>query len=120
MRMRQATVGHAELADAFGEFAECWEWGVRDLVRAGDDIAQKLHDAGIAYEHDDVSAEQVFKRAIVAGFGASDADTEQAMTESWSEVGDQVGNTFTPDLSGSRRTRHWPTSRHLASRFSTT
>ncbi|NGO73820.1 hypothetical protein [Streptomyces boncukensis] len=53
MAMTKKEVGHKGLADAFEDFCEKWEWGVRGLMADADGIAQALGlSAGMNWEED--------------------------------------------------------------------
>lgn len=100
MVMFRTTIGHDGLTEAWGDFLQRWEYGVRGLVQEGDKFANKLHDAGIGYEHHDIGASEIFKRAAFDLAGDPRGDSAQAMEMSWGQLGDAtVGRLIDPDYS---------------------
>jgi hypothetical protein len=92
-------MGHTGLADAFGTFAQRWEWGVRQLVHEGNDIAERL-DLSAGYYHEaEEYATGVLKDSVVAAYGDPAVSSEDAERMSWSQVGSSVKETWTPDFS---------------------
>ncbi len=55
-------VGHAALSTAFVAFCNRWEWGVRDAVRTGRDMADELRAAAASYGHADEAGEDLLAR----------------------------------------------------------
>ncbi|NEB01432.1 hypothetical protein [Streptomyces sp. SID13726] len=99
LRLTPLQMGHPGLADAFGTFAERWEWGVRTLVHEGDELAEKL-DLSAGYYHEaEEYAIGVVKDSVMAGYGDPAASGEDAEQMSWSRIGSTVKDGWTPDLS---------------------
>ncbi|GAA0415163.1 hypothetical protein [Streptomyces luteireticuli] len=91
--------GHDGLKDALKEFCDRWEWGVRSLVRDGNQFARRVGlSAGSYYEND-----QYIKGTLKVGVAALGADPtlsdEQVEKMSMDEIADH-GNFAHVDYSG--------------------
>ncbi|MEU5128646.1 hypothetical protein [Streptomyces mobaraensis] len=70
IRMTGMESGHDGLTSALKSFCERWEWGVRSLVRDGNQFARRVGlSAGSYYEED-----QYVKRTLKVGVAAFGAD----------------------------------------------
>jgi len=74
-------VGHAGLSSTFVAFCDRWEWGLREAVGRGGELAEELRAAAGAYERGDGDGEHLLARLVydVVGDPAEPGDT-------WAEV----------------------------------
>jgi hypothetical protein len=107
-------VGHAALSSAFVVFCDRWEWGVRDAVRLGEELADDLRATGAAYGHADGAGTDLLARVVFdvvgdpGGFGDRWDDVAAAMVPDrampdWGELGRQWA-----DTAGDLADRSWP------------
>lgn len=107
-------VGHAELSSAFLLFCDRWEWGVRAAVGVGEDLADELRAADVAYGHAEGAGQDLQARiaADLAGDPAGVGETWEDLAAStvpqrgmpdWDELGGQWADTA-DDLAA----RSWP------------
>lgn len=107
-------VGHAALSSAFLVFCDRWEWGVRDAVRLGVDLADDLRAAGTVYGHADGAGQSLLARIAFdvvgdpGGFGDTWDDVGASIVPDrrlpdWGELGGQWADTM-----GDVATRSWP------------
>jgi hypothetical protein len=78
LKLNEATIGHAALANALGGFAVRWEWGVRSLVRKADDISEKLAAAGSQYKQSENSLASFLNRVRFDLEGDPTGDSSKA------------------------------------------
>jgi uncharacterized protein YukE len=97
MEMPDGTVGHAGLAKAFDDFCERWEWGVRDLIQAGGQIADDLEGTGTIYAKAEQVATDLLKRLAVDAEGDPHADSAKAKDESWQQIADGMKPDSSPE-----------------------
>ena len=93
LRVRQ--VGHAGLQQAWTQFLDRWSWGVRSLVRDGNQIAHQLGLNAGAYDDAEQYAAGVLKDVIADAVGNPHLSDEQVQSESWSQV---AGDNWTTDV----------------------
>ena len=84
------TLGHAGLARAFGEFRGRWDWGVRELMREGQQIAEGLGHTATAYQQVERGAESILKPLFLDAFANPTADPASASRSSWGELLEQA------------------------------
>jgi hypothetical protein len=70
-------VGHAGLSSTFVAFCDRWEWGLREAVGRGGELAEELRAAAGAYERVDGDGEHLLARLVydVVGDPAEAGDT---------------------------------------------
>lgn len=93
LRMRQ--VGHVGVQQAWTQFLDRWSWGVRGLVRDGNQIAHQLGLNAGAYDDAEQYAAGVLKNVIADTVGNPHLSDEQVQSESWSQV---AADNFTTDV----------------------
>lgn len=81
-------LGHGGLTEAFGEFCERWEWGVRALIVEGNDFAEGVGLAAGTYHENEQYVQGTFKVGANALQGNPHLTEEQVTSQSWSEVWD--------------------------------
>lgn len=107
-------VGHAALSSAFVAFCDRWEWGVRDAVRVGEDVADDLRTSAAAYGHADGAGKNLLARFAFdlvgdpAGVGETWADVGASLVPDrgmpdWGELGGQWA-----DAADDLAARSWP------------
>jgi hypothetical protein len=107
-------VGHAGLSSAFLVFCDRWEWGVRDAVHLGVDLADDLRAAGTVYGHADGAGHNLLARIAFdvvgdpGGFGDTWDDVGASIVldrrmPNWGELGGQWA-----DTAGDVALRSWP------------
>ncbi|GAA3118237.1 hypothetical protein ACFQ0X_13225 [Streptomyces rectiviolaceus] len=79
-------LGHGGLTSAFGSFCERWEWGVRTLVKEGNDFAQGVGlSAGTMYETEQYVGGSF--KVLSNSLGGNPYATEDEVTGmSWDEL----------------------------------
>ncbi|WP_326596427.1 hypothetical protein [Streptomyces sp. NBC_01803] len=92
MSLTKMEAGGGGLADAFEDFCERWEWGVRGLVQDANEIANRLGlAAGMMYEED-----QYWADTFAVSLNAVSPTGNPHATEE--EIGRQsIGDILTPD-----------------------
>jgi hypothetical protein len=80
--------GHAGLRDAFEQFCERWEWGVRTLVQDGNQLAARLGLAAGRYHDMEQYALGLLKDVAVDVGGNPHLTDEQAGQQSWQQLAD--------------------------------
>jgi hypothetical protein len=89
-------VGHQGLQEAFDQFCQKWEWGVRSLVSDGNQLAVRLNLSAGGYHDADQYVAGVFKDLLNAFVGNPHATEQQVENSS---VGQILSSTITPDYS---------------------
>ncbi len=79
-------VGHAGLQQAFDTFGDRWEWGVRTLVRDGNEVAARLGLAAGRYHDMEQYAVGVLKDVAVGIGGNPHQSDEQVEQQSWQQL----------------------------------
>ncbi|MFJ8693859.1 hypothetical protein [Streptomyces roseolilacinus] len=82
-------LGHRDLAAGFGAFCDRWGWGVRDLVRRGDEFAKAVGlAAGALHEHDEYVKGTM--KVVVNGLnGNPHLSEEEVRARSWDAIASQ-------------------------------
>ena len=86
LAMTGLQVGHQGLQGAFADFADRWSWGVRALVKDGNQIAQSLGLSAGTYYDAEQYAIGVLKDAVNAGIGDPHAANQQVENESFGQI----------------------------------
>ena len=79
-------LGNQDLTTAFGSFADRWSWGVRTMVKEGDQIAQLLSLSAGTYHDAEQYAIGVLKDAVNAVAGDPHAGEQQVENQSFSQI----------------------------------
>jgi hypothetical protein len=79
--------GHPMVGESFDGFLDRWSWGIRTLVRGGQEVAEALDAAGISYDGVDTSASGYLRRLTTLAVGDPSADLDEAQNGSWGDVG---------------------------------
>lgn len=95
--LRGMQLGHQGLQESFDQFCERWSWGVRTLVRDGNQIAVRLGLSAGMYHDMENYAVGVLKDLVVDGGGNPHADDKQVEKQSWDQI--THDNAYTPDFS---------------------
>ena len=102
-------VGHAGLSSTFVAFCDRWEWGLREAVGRGGELAEELRAAAGAYERGDGDGEHLLARLVydVVGDPGAEGDT-------WADVRAAVPPDRAPPRWGSLGAEWADTARDLA------
>lgn len=92
-------VGDEGLAAVLTAFGARWAWGVRELVREGNEVAEKLDLSAGTYHDMEEYGEGIVKDAVMAQYGAPTVTGDQASKMSWGEIGDGIKEAVRPDTS---------------------
>lgn len=87
--------GHADYAEALGEFCTKWDWAMRSLIQEGQLLSQHVLDTRTAYERAEDAVDQILKRVVVAAVGDPTLQGEDAHRQSW----EQISQSLEPDSS---------------------
>ena len=87
--------GHEGLRGSFADFCDRWSWGVRTLVKSGNDIAQQLGAQAGTYHDNEQYIVGVLKDAANAVVGNPRASEEQVENSTFG----QIVSADTPDYS---------------------
>ncbi|MGK4584396.1 hypothetical protein [Kitasatospora sp. HPMI-4] len=79
-------LGNQDVKKAFDEFCERWSWGVRALVQAGNEIADKLHLSAGIYHDQEQYVSGVAKDVANAALGDPNLTREQVEGRSWGKT----------------------------------
>ena len=102
-------VGHAGLSSTFVAFCDRWEWGLREAVGRGGELAEELRAAAGAYERAEGEGEHLLARLVydVVGDPSARGDT-------WADVWAAVLPDREPPRWGSTGAAWADTARDLA------
>ncbi|MFB0626507.1 hypothetical protein [Streptomyces sp. AB3(2024)] len=78
--------GHDGLTSSLGSFCQRWEWGVRSLVRQGNDFAAKVGLSAGALHEQDQYLQGSFKVLVNAGMGNPYASEDDITGKDWGAV----------------------------------
>lgn len=78
--------GHEDVRSAFAGFCDRWSWGVRTLVKNGNDIARQLGVQAGTYHDNEQYVVGVFKDVVNAAVGNPHASEQQVENSSFSEI----------------------------------
>lgn len=88
--------GAPDLASAFGGFCDRWSWGVRALVRDGNEFARRLGLSAGLYGNVENEVIGSIKNLVVAAAGDPHLSDAQAASASWSQDAALVTGAHTP------------------------
>lgn len=86
LSMTGMQVGQSGLQGAFSDFCNRWSWGVRSLVKQGNEIAGKLGITAGTYADAEQYAVGVLKDAVNAVAGDPHASNQQVENESFGQI----------------------------------
>ncbi|MFE7120167.1 hypothetical protein ACFU99_32570 [Streptomyces sp. NPDC057654] len=78
--------GHEDLTSSFKSFCDRWEWGVRALVRDGNEFAHRVGLAAGYYHETDEYISNTLKVTTNAVMGNPHLTEEQVEQQSWGET----------------------------------
>ncbi|RJQ69484.1 hypothetical protein D5S17_30300 [Pseudonocardiaceae bacterium YIM PH 21723] len=90
LKVSRADMGHEGMTGALDGFCERWEWGVRALIREGEELRDGLLETKTTYELAEQTANRLLKRAAHDAFGNPMGDSEKAMDRSWKDIGNDA------------------------------
>lgn len=79
-------LGNAGLHSSFAAFSERWAWGVRSLVRDGNEIAVRLGLSAGLYHDQERYVSGMFKDVVNAAVGNPDLTQEQVEKQTWGQT----------------------------------
>ncbi|MFJ7998106.1 hypothetical protein ACIQ7D_13305 [Streptomyces sp. NPDC096310] len=83
-------LGHAGLAAQFDTFCERWEWGVRALMRRGNNFASGVGLSAGAFHEQEQYIKGTFKIAVNSVNGNPHLGEEEVEGKSWDEIRSQT------------------------------